>query len=994
MPRPAPPHMDCATTSLLTQELDAPPSSCLPRALRAAREELDEIVFLGTAEGGALPGHVVLRDVRSATVREPGGAGTTMSAEDYAAANGQRVLCAVPPGAVRGVLALPVPERPAALARLGGPLPAIAHLAFGGIVEGVSSPSWSNLPEAKHTQDWLKSLDGAVSDADKEALAQPIRDAGLVKSWITKFKRDDDRIDGEMPEDVKQARERLKANDATDKLVTDDKGDVTRDTLSAFMKKMEGTAEEAGKSFAAFKKDTPDADPVATQQAVDASILQANLPILDVATKDGKKDDKFTLDDLKAVTGSGDTLSDPLKNAAGFYSNKGQLGPLDIAGGGINREEDGVVSLENLDSMVETGMGENEDETISKLKSSAITQAIANEGGKSDNVGADYFKGGETKASAADKAAAMMQLGESLGNYEAGYKKWKPKDVVPLVGTEKKDAHDPAYSPERAAFRQSMTEKMDKLAQDPEVQAFISEKVPAATQAMVNSDPKLKETLQKQYEEATSSKGLEAAFKEKGKDGDTNGALGAFAQKASFYEEALGKTPENSADLTKALEGAPQEIKDRVKTGYEDIVSGAATQRLVGEGKSPEAAQAMTAMNKTLYDVVLDKDTVLEGTDRYNEGVAKNGRDDLMKDKTPQEAADAMFKGLGVSGADDPALEKLVTENMDTLVPGNDPKNPPRPNDVVTATRAINDLVRSGLKYDAAVETVKNDPKYEKMFGGNVTEAYRTGVMHGASGLLLGGLALSSIGKVPMSDAQITGHALQAGTLLADGGIKYHNKTLDSLKEQIAVQDNIISNTEEMMRNSGADLTKNLNESRHGSLDDPKAEKAKLEAKLDKLTTINKSLDAVSASVGGVAGGALGVVTGAISLQDALKKGDKLGAGMAGTTAVLSGLGTLSAAVEVGAFVAPRLISAVSAGTAAAVGGVAGAVGGAIGGVAAVATLAFTIIQGERDHQKMLKEQDKWNENLQKDLVPLGVEVPKNDKLLDSDGTAEALHGS
>ena len=84
---------------------------------------------------------MVLRDLSVATVREPGSSreagasdtGADLSAEAYAEMHGLRVLCAVPARVMRGVLALAVPERSAALVKLGGPLLAVAHVAFGGV---------------------------------------------------------------------------------------------------------------------------------------------------------------------------------------------------------------------------------------------------------------------------------------------------------------------------------------------------------------------------------------------------------------------------------------------------------------------------------------------------------------------------------------------------------------------------------------------------------------------------------------------------------------------------------------------------------------------------------------------------------------------------------------------------------------------------------------------------------------------------------------------
>ncbi len=180
-------------TSLLTYEPSAGPANCLALAARSARDGFDEIVFLSAPEHqDAEPGHVVLRDRRTAAVREPDAVvdgASAVSVEAYAAVAGRRVLAIVSAGLVRSMLRLSPMQRAAALVELSGPLTGVAHLTFGAVGPvtpvGQGGSKTADGPSAKAAEtlsaDWDKYKVGKMSGTDfsnpSSKLPQDLQDA-------------------------------------------------------------------------------------------------------------------------------------------------------------------------------------------------------------------------------------------------------------------------------------------------------------------------------------------------------------------------------------------------------------------------------------------------------------------------------------------------------------------------------------------------------------------------------------------------------------------------------------------------------------------------------------------------------------------------------------------------------------------------------------------------------------------------------------------------
>ncbi len=975
---PTVPGLD-APTNLLDHGWARPSTNCLANALSNGRAGVDEAVFLGSVGNAPAPGHVVLCDTRTALVREPAAAAGdsgTMTAAAYAAASGFRVLCSVPVTLLRHIVALAPADRLDAMRCAGGLTPGIAHIAFG-IVGPVpprppsSSPGGSSVDQPpagsraydpkttdKGVHDWLDALGGAVPDKDKQALAQTGDDDHKLQSWFNSHSRGDPKIDKEMPKEVQAARDRMLANDSVKSQVVNEKGQMTRDKLSDFGKRLDDSAKAAKDSYGKFTKDNKTPDAIAQQSAVNASILQANLAIVDSATPSSKIDQKFDKADLNSiVSGDGNAaIPEPLKRAAAFFAYDGQFSPLSNAGLNPGVDGKGLVQNSNFDTLLSKGTSKSEEDSIASLQNTAIKQAIQQAGGDASKVGKNYFTGGGTGANGADKAAAMVQLGETLGHFESGVKAYGPSDG-PDHSTY--DGEGPSPGQKRDDFVKSVQSRIDTLAKDTDVQKFLGDKSPPALQGIVAGDPALKGLMEKKLDDLSGSKSLQAAFDQKGKDGKqvgTTEALNNFGSKPSFYGQALNVQP----DLTKALKDAPQDIKDKVSKGFDDICSGRDTDDMIKSGTPPDQAIMKSAVSKTAYDSVLDPKTVEDGTNKFNDVAAKYGRDQVMDGKSPED----IFRGLGVANADDPGLKKFIEDNMNTL----SPKGPDqaKPIDVVLVVRGVSDMMRGGAKFDDAMAKIQEG--WKSLIPGPVSDTYKVGVMHVASGLMLAGsLGARAATGNKGSDMQTAAQSLTVAGSLTEGGSKYYASKLSGLKQSI-----------------DADKARLKQFQDRGIEYKPLEDKIKAEGdSLKSLQNFGKDAENVGKAVGGVAGNALGLVSGAISAKKAAESGDKTGAGIQGTVAGLNGISSVMGAGEVAAYVVPRIATALGAPLAdgalaslAGAGAGLGAAGGVVGAVAGFGVLLYSIISGTKADAKMEQQVEKWHDDMSKQFSSFGIQVP------------------
>ncbi|NWC92978.1 MULTISPECIES: hypothetical protein [unclassified Pseudomonas] len=572
--------------------------------------------------------------------------------------------------------------------------------------------------------------------------------------------------------------------------------------------------------------------------------------------------------------------------------------------------------------------GNSADDQIKDLNAQATEAAVKAAGGDASKVGADYFVSGKSSASGADKVAAIIQLSTGLANFQAGadaFAHQGPDSDTSWSGEGKSPGQ------QREDFTKDVQSRIDKLSQDPDLQQFLNTQGTEQLQKGVAADPALKAEMERRLDASSSTDALESAFAAKDANGNpvsTTEALSNFIKHPDFYAQALGKKP----DYKKALENAPQDIKDKVKAEYEHISSGKEINDLIASGVAPDKAVIQSGVNKAIFDAVLDDKTVQAGSATFNDATAKLGREDLLKGQT----IDDFYRGLGVTGANDPRLEQVINDNIASFtVPG---EAPPKTADIISGIRAVEDAMRGGAKFDDAIK------KVESTWGGKlpsgVSAAYKAGVMHGVSGVLLAGAIGTRIanGKGG-STAQTVGQSFQAAGLFMEGGSKF-------------VQD-------QFTRASQGDY----------KFDAPK---------------YVKDVENVGKSLGGVAGNVLGLVTGALSAKNSAQSGDKVAAGFQGTFAGLNGLSAVAGAVEVATYVVPR-ITTVAAGVAEAagvIGGAAGALAGAVGGVAAVGGLIYAIIADIKADNARQKQEADWYKGLTDQLGGFGLTPPPLDVII------------
>ena len=953
------PHL--RPTTLCNHPHDGSVENCLTQALVSIDPDAEELVFLSPAQGQYQHGHVVLHHKLHQSVREPNLPHAQMLLSEYLHNESRQVMAVASVGEVEWLLQLPVEQRWEVLQQTSSSLRTIARLPFCGKASAVDDTEGSRYVEqSSNVHKWLDALGDAVSNDDKNALAQTADDAKTLQNWFKDHKRGAAGLNDNVPTRVADAQERLLANKEVASHIKDDEGLVTRDKLKTFLSDMDNAAKDAKSSFddltKKVKKADGEIDPALRQQAVNVSILQANMPLLDTAgDTGGKADKKLGQGDLIAVADSG--LADPLKNAARQFASDGQFHVLNESGLQAQQQGTGKVDKDNLKGYVSQQGARiaSGEQALDGIRSSAMYNLVQESGGDASRINADYFTSGESDASAQDKVAALLQFSETLGRMKQGVDQFAKKSPGDLKNPDEYHNYYEGDTPgqERQAFKDQISDRIKTLASDSDVRQFLNDKLPSAMNSVVGSDPVLKSTLQAQYDSASSAQALNDAF---AKNDNTTDAITQFLDKSNAYAQALDiKEP----DYSSTLNDASQDVRDRINEGYQYITSGQQYSDLTSEqyGKSETEALIQSVGDKALYDQILDKDSISKGDDRFNEVTEKLGRDDLLNGQS----ADDLLKGLGVDSLDDKKLSELIKNNLDVLTGDSTSKvdDGDTAKLILSAVRSVHDSLRSGLKFDDAMnkamttldEKGKSVSNWDKM-SETESKAFKGGVMHGASALLLAGAMGGRLASGGGTTTQTVQQSLQIGGLLTEGGSKFYSTFVEPmLKSESAAG-----------KETASTLLKNL----------PKD-----------IENVGKVL--------GVAGNVLGFATGIIGAKQAADSGNIGDAAAQGVFAGLNGIASVSGVGEITAYVLTRLPSALtglssSAATPlASLGGVFGAVGGVVGGVAAVGGLIYAIIQDIKADEKLAKQSKEWYSLLKEDFKPSGVELPSLGTLLSAE---------
>ena len=568
---------------------------------------------------------------------------------------------------------------------------------------------------------------------------------------------------------------------------------------------------------------------------------------------------------------------------------------------------------------------------IAKLYDKALDDAINENHGDSKKVGNDYYNGGKSDASAADKADALVKLQKGLAQYKAAAEAYGGKTDRSLDG-DKGGPYDT-----NKAFYEDVQKRIDVLSKDPDVKDFLNTKANADLLRNVNADPKMKAELERRMKITSSETALEQSFHKTDKDGKTLSPAAAvtdFLTAPSTYAQVLGEKP----DFKSAFEHAPKDIQDQVRKAYEDVVSGAKMRDEIAHGVTPEQALIHSAADKAAFDNVLDDKTVADGSSRFGEQMATAAVGDLSKGLS----ADQLMAALGVTDLNDPKLEELITQNIDKITPPGE--TPPHGSDVIAAVRRVLDLVRQGTSLDVALKDMGKEisllPGAEK--------AAKLGGLHAASSLLMGALIAARSGDGSKTNTlQDVGQALSAGSLLSTAFYK--------------------------MNKAGSETTWD-------------------NGKIFGSEAVEQNFKDVKAGLGtmGIAGDVIGLVFGAMSAKDSAEKGDTVAAGFQGTFAALDGISSAAGLTELGAYLLPRLATPLALEltetVGAALGAAAGAVGAIAGGIAAIGGLIYAFVMPIISQLKTDHAAQKWYDGIKDWFEDVNMEVPSFNTFVLNDG--------
>lgn len=814
---------DVATGTILTHDASSDPTSCLARAVHAGRDGVDDIVFL--ERRSARPGHVVLLDRRTSEVREPDAVGDDGSIPlgDYVEREGYEVLGQVPAAVVRNVVGLPVRLRPAALRSLGGLLPTIAHLAFGAPIRGIqrddgvsadlkdsiskavkrfdnagaSNPpgdlarislagdgvpqSPGHTPPAKPTGStdktdntdkdvhaWLDSLGDSVSDADKQALGQVGDDAHLVSNWLSANKgKDPDGPDA--PGDVSKAWGRLIHDSGTIPAIVNAKGHADAGDIASFVKDLDGAARSAKSSFESFKKDDKSSNPVAKEMAVNASIVQANVPLVDAAAPNSALDHKISVDDLKEVaTGQG---PQSLKNAANFWSQPGLFSHLDSGGqSAATSKMDGIANNANLgDWISKQATTLTGPELGSMLSAAAERNMVA--GIDTSNVKADFFDHLADNHDGGQKTAVLQQLTDLQAKIKAGDQlgDWNG----PKYGAD-------GINPDSKQVEADIANKVAQLAADPDVQKFRSDNYAKSLQAVAGSDPSFHGVLQTYYNgDVQSGKALTDALDAKDGDGHKVSAedgLGSYVQTATTLSLALGSDGKAvpPVDIQAAAEKSGQQ--GALQEAYtNDILSGKQLGDAIDNGTDVGTAVQQFEIDAANFGAALPTQFVADNAQKLQQTFSDTLSNAMERNATPADLKtafadkDGNFDTAKVTDAVNQAIAadpSFATASDGTKV---------KPDQIVSAVNSVVTDVRNGVKLPDAL--AKRSSTIQAPSGA-LADSYRAGLLHAVGAVFNAGVLAAKIaesgGKAsPTVTASALGSGFQAVGGLMEAGSKY-----------------------------------------------------------------------------------------------------------------------------------------------------------------------------------------------------------------------------
>lgn len=256
-------------------------------------------------------------------------------------------------------------------------------------------------------------------------------------------------------------------------------GNISSHDISAFIGKMSDQQNRAVNTVTQYQKDYPNADGQSLQLVRQSALLQAYMPVLqgNSPDKDGKTGKYMTQDGLRAVLG--DTgLPSVLRGAANTFSQPGMFEMLDQ--GGLDghalatHNADGNVSEQNIIDWVSKQAPTTGGQFASTISDAATRGAVANV--DTSQLNGDVFQNPQDYTGA-QKAAVLVQLQDKQQQLQAG---------SDLKNNDKTN--------------DAIQKDISQLSNDPDVQNYLAQAVPAGEKQIVGSDPSLQRAVVTMYQ--------------------------------------------------------------------------------------------------------------------------------------------------------------------------------------------------------------------------------------------------------------------------------------------------------------------------------------------------------------------------------------------------------------------------------------------------------------------------------------------------------------
>ncbi|SHM79630.1 Type III secretion system translocator protein, HrpF [Pseudomonas asturiensis] len=427
--------------------------------------------------------------------------------------------------------------------------------------------------------------------------------------------------------DAEKAMEFINANPALKTAVDVGKsggnadGKITNKDLKAFAKNMEKAADKADKDFAKYVEDNPNADPQSLEMVRNASLMQANLPLVRAADPHNavgaadktKVDGNISADDLNGLTAGNPGLSGVLKQSCNTWAQPGFLGQLDEAGmtgrAKAAHSPDQLFDSKNLSEWIKKAAPTNGGQFASMLSDAATVNAVSGiDISKLDSKVFDQPK----SYSGAQKAAVMIKLQQTQQSVIAGRQ---------LRNTEKTEA--------------GLNERIAQLQSDPDVQAYLNKAVPEQERSLVRSDAALQKAVIQQAQNVNSGQALQTdmatadkAVNKRNPNVDYSSAIDGMSAQLQLQQDLF---PDAKVPTSQEVLGNRPDLSATIQNSYvENFANGGALKQLLGQKKvDGEQAMQTLAGQKAAYDSVLPS----ELTDSVNESYANSTVSELQNSK-------------------------------------------------------------------------------------------------------------------------------------------------------------------------------------------------------------------------------------------------------------------------------------------------------------------------------------------------------------------------